>query len=156
MSPPPEKVGGHVPRVPHQIAPMGEHKAALSISTVKHSNWLKKISMFNNLRINVINFAAINCCVNRLATVISPIFFSNRRHLFTVLLMLQVKFIEHVITDYQMFCLRNNNLLWQYSTVHNVKSCFKAVLLIIPHEVGWIFDSSRLKIIRLKLFTTFH
>jgi len=22
MSPPPEKVGGHVPRVPHQIAPM--------------------------------------------------------------------------------------------------------------------------------------
>jgi len=43
----------------------------------------------------------------------------------------------------------------QCSTKDYMKSCFKAILLIITHIVRGICDKSQLKIIRLNLITTF-
>jgi len=57
-----------------------------------------------------------------------------------------------------MTCFAYKTMFWQCSarsTEDYMKSCFKAVLLIITHKVGGICDNSQRKISRLKLTTSF-
>jgi len=41
-----------------------------------------------------------------------------------------------------MTCFANETMFWQGSTEDYMKSCFKALLLLITHKVGGICDNS--------------
>jgi len=68
-------------------------------------------------------------------------------------LRLRTKVCKTMITDYDVFCLRNNILAMLYQRLYEV--LFQGILLIITHKVGGIGDNSQRKISRLKLITSF-
>jgi len=55
-----------------------------------------------------------------------------------------------------MTCFAYETVFRQCFTEDYMKSCFKALLLLLTHAVGGIFVSSREEIIRLSLITTFY
>jgi len=58
-----------------------------------------------------------------------------------------------MITDYDVYCLRNNVMAMLYRKLYEV--FFKEILLIITQTVREVCDISRRKIIELNLVTTF-
>jgi len=95
--------------------------------TEKHKHVLQ-------LRLTVINFAS-HLLIRKLShsSHFSRIF--NRRHLVPRFYSsYEPTFIKHMITSFD--CFVYETMFWQCSAEDYVKSCFKAILLIIAHKVG--------------------
>ena len=122
--------------------------------TPKHSKWLKNtLSMFYNLRL-FLGFLAINFYVNCVAIVIFPVFLQQNTFQQVYVVSLKVLTKAYKTRDNGLPHFLPAKQWFGNALPKAMKTCFKAILLIITHKVGGICYSSQRKLIAPNLTAT--